>query len=57
MTHFNFWYHMDPGKKNTEPKPDEIENDADPNFDESTSQGGEYMDDSLRMKEQPLEDE
>ena len=55
MIHFNFWPHKDPANKNTEPAPEEIEIDADPNFDESTSQGGEYMDDSLRMKEQPFE--
>jgi len=57
MFHFNFWPHRGPEKKNTEPAPKEIDNEADPNFDETTSQGGEYMDDSLRMKEQPLKED
>ena len=57
MFHFNFWPHRGPEKKNTEPAPEEIDNEADPNFDETTSQGGEYMDDSLRMKEQPLKED
>lgn len=55
MIYFNFLTHWYPANKNIEPEPEEIENDADPNFDESTSQGGEYIDDSLRMKEQPFE--
>lgn len=57
MIQFNFWAHLYSAKKNMEPTPEKIENDADPNFDESATQGGEYMDDSLRMIEQPFEKE
>ena len=55
MIYFNFWHHWYPANKNIESEPEETENDADPNFDEGTAQGGEYMDDSLRMIEQPFE--
>jgi hypothetical protein len=48
---------MAPPNKNTEPTPEEITKEPDPNFDESSTQGGEYMDDSLRMKEQPLKED
>lgn len=57
MIHFNFWTYMAPPNKNTEPTPEEITKEPDPNFDESSTQGGEYMDDSLRMKEQPLKED
>jgi hypothetical protein len=57
MKSFNLFIHHDPGNKNTEPLEEEMVNEGDPNFDESTTQGGEYLDDSLRMVEQPFEEE
>ena len=57
MILFNFWSHLDPAGKNREPAHEDSDKLPDPNFDESSSQGAEYVDDSLRMKEQPFEKE
>jgi len=56
MNYFFFGPHADPGNKDQKSASEPIDTDADPNFDESFSQGGEYLDDSLRMVEQPFED-
>jgi hypothetical protein len=50
-----FGSHSDPHKKGDQSGENASE-DYDPN-EESFSEGGEYMDDSLRMVEQPLQDE
>jgi hypothetical protein len=55
MKNWLFGSHSDPQKKgdhSAETPPE----DFDPNED-SLDEGGEYMDDSLRMVEQPLQDE
>ena len=56
MNLFFFGSHSDPKLKEMQ-EGDRSSNGGDPNFDESEDQGGEYMDDSLRMVEQPLADE
>jgi hypothetical protein len=50
-----FGSHSDPHKKNDQSE-EMASEDYDPN-EESLEEGGEYMDDSLRMVEQPLQDE
>ncbi|GAA4323494.1 hypothetical protein GCM10023149_24470 [Mucilaginibacter gynuensis] len=54
MNLFFFGGHAPTHKDNQEG--DKYENIGDPNFDESLDQGAEYMDDSLRMIDQPLGD-
>ena len=54
MNHFLFGFHADPKTKENEPTSEEILNDFDPN-EESLSEGGEYLDDALRMVEQPFD--
>jgi hypothetical protein len=56
MNLFFFGAHNDPTLKETN-QGGQSEYAGDPNFDESLNQGGEYMDDSLRMTDQPLADE
>lgn len=55
MENWLFGSHGDPNKKDDHSR-DASSEDFDPN-EESFSEGGEYMDDSLRMVEQPLQDE
>lgn len=57
MNYFLFGSHADPGHRDQKSIEQAADNDADPNFDESFSQGGEYLDDSLRMVEQPFGEE
>jgi len=54
MNHFFFRSHADPKIKENEPNGEGILKDFDPN-EESLSEGGEYMDDALRMVEQPFD--
>ena len=54
MKDFLFGSHADPKTKENEPVSEEILNDFDPN-EESLSEGGEYLDDALRMVEQPFD--
>ncbi|MDR6941662.1 hypothetical protein [Mucilaginibacter pocheonensis] len=53
MINFLFGSHADPNTKEDGSANEEEFNDFDPN-EESLSEGGEYMDDSLRMVEQPF---
>ena len=53
MINFLFGTHADPGNKEKEQSSDETLNDFHPN-EESLSEGDEYVDDSLRMVEQPF---
>lgn len=55
MENWLFGSHNDPHKKNDQ-SGEMASEDYDPN-EESLEEGGEYMDDSLRMVEQPLQDE
>lgn len=54
MNNFLFGSHADPKTKESEQTNDEMSKDFDPN-EESLSEGGEYVDDALRMVEQPLD--
>lgn len=50
---FLFGHHTDPNNKEKEQSPEEASSDFHPN-EESLSEGDEYMDDALRMVEQPF---
>lgn len=50
---FLFGVHADPNNKEKEQLSEEALNDFHPN-EESSSEGDEYMDDALRMVEQPF---
>jgi len=54
MKDFLFGSHADPKTKENGQADEETLKDFDPN-EESLSEGGEYMDDALRMVEQPLD--
>jgi len=54
MNYFLFGSYADPKTKESEQTNDELSKDFDPN-EKSLSEGGEYVDDSLRMVEQPLD--
>jgi len=53
MKDFLFGSHADPETKENGQADEEIVRDFDPN-EESLDEGGEYMDDALRMVEQPF---
>ena len=53
MNNFLFGPHVDPNNKEKEKSPEEMLHDFHPN-EESFSEGDEYMDDAIRMVEQPF---
>ena len=55
MNDLLFGSYADPKTKENEPIGEEIVKEFDPN-EESLTEGGEYMDDALRMVEQPLDE-